>query len=198
MPAVKKCRKCHVPQSVDAFYVSSANKDGRHSYCKQCLSKTRKVRYLANREEEIKAAAVYNKLHPEKNRERVKRCQQKDLARAHRLAKASRNRPEHKERRKDYMAKYGRDHAEAHADREARRRAQKRTTAVEPVLRREVHQRDCGCCYLCHNPITLNEMHLEHAVPLSRGGSHTYDNCRAACAGCNLSKGAKLPREMVA
>lgn len=33
--------------------------------------------------------------------------------------------------------------------------------------------------------------HLDHVVPLSKGGTDTEDNMVPACAGCNLSKGAK-------
>ncbi|MBT2485780.1 MULTISPECIES: HNH endonuclease [unclassified Microbacterium] len=33
---------------------------------------------------------------------------------------------------------------------------------------------------------------LEHVIPVSVGGSHTWNNCALACAGCNASKGAKI------
>jgi 5-methylcytosine-specific restriction endonuclease McrA len=33
--------------------------------------------------------------------------------------------------------------------------------------------------------------HIDHIVPLGRGGSGDWDNLTAACAVCNMSKGAK-------
>jgi 5-methylcytosine-specific restriction endonuclease McrA len=34
--------------------------------------------------------------------------------------------------------------------------------------------------------------HLEHVIPLSKGGTHSPDNVVPSCASCNLSKGSKL------
>ena len=39
--------------------------------------------------------------------------------------------------------------------------------------------------------------HLEHLIPLSRGGLHTAHNIVLACAKCNLTKGRKLPNEFI-
>lgn len=35
-------------------------------------------------------------------------------------------------------------------------------------------------------------LHMDHVIPLSRGGRHAIGNVLPACQGCNLSKGAKL------
>lgn len=46
----------------------------------------------------------------------------------------------------------------------------------------------CGtCCREGH--------HLDHYMPLSKGGKNIKDNIVVACPACNLSKGAKLPAE---
>jgi len=42
-------------------------------------------------------------------------------------------------------------------------------------------------CSYCHAPLGADR-HLDHRVPLSRGGRHTSDNVCWACARCNLSK----------
>ena len=46
----------------------------------------------------------------------------------------------------------------------------------------EAHE---GRCYYCG---TDGPMHMEHMIPLSRGGTHTADNVVPACPTCNLSK----------
>ncbi len=48
-------------------------------------------------------------------------------------------------------------------------------------------------CYYCHKP--LSHYHIEHVVPLSRGGSNAPDNVVLACPSCNNSKHARLPHE---
>jgi len=39
-------------------------------------------------------------------------------------------------------------------------------------------------CSYCGEP----SEHIDHIVPISRGGGHVWDNVTSACAGCNLSK----------
>ncbi|MFJ8394374.1 HNH endonuclease [Streptomyces sp. NPDC094144] len=46
-------------------------------------------------------------------------------------------------------------------------------------------------CAYCN----ANAEHLDHVVPLSRGGSDVESNMVPACAKCNLSKGAKTLEE---
>ena len=50
-------------------------------------------------------------------------------------------------------------------------------------------------CYLCLNPILFGKDHLEHKMPISRGGSNLYENLEVACAKCNLSKSDKTEEE---
>jgi 5-methylcytosine-specific restriction endonuclease McrA len=38
-------------------------------------------------------------------------------------------------------------------------------------------------------------LHMDHVIPLSRGGRHAIGNVLPACQSCNLSKGAKLVAE---
>ncbi|WP_372344930.1 HNH endonuclease [Streptomyces sp. KL116D] len=38
-------------------------------------------------------------------------------------------------------------------------------------------------------------IHMDHVIPLSRGGRHAIGNVLPACQGCNLSKGSKLVAE---
>lgn len=40
--------------------------------------------------------------------------------------------------------------------------------------------------------------HVDHFIPLARGGAHVLTNLRIACAPCNLRKNAKMPDEFMA
>lgn len=39
--------------------------------------------------------------------------------------------------------------------------------------------------------------HVDHVVPLSKGGTHTVDNLCIACPSCNLRKNAMMPDEFI-
>lgn len=46
-------------------------------------------------------------------------------------------------------------------------------------------------CYLCRKPIIFGDDCLEHKYPISRGGTHDYDNLAIAHMSCNSSKNDK-------
>jgi 5-methylcytosine-specific restriction endonuclease McrA len=73
------------------------------------------------------------------------------------------------------------------------RRARKLANGpVDDIDRRAVWGRDAGCCTLCGGFVPFAEMELDHVVPLSQGGTHTWNNVQTAHARCNRSKGAKV------
>lgn len=49
------------------------------------------------------------------------------------------------------------------------------------------------CCYYCK--CNLVKTHMDHYIPLSRGGDHIIENIVPSCNICNLSKGSKLISE---
>ncbi len=66
---------------------------------------------------------------------------------------------------------------------------------IENLTRQEVIDRDKSICYLCGKTCELHEIHLDHVLPLSRGGYHTRKNLRVSCATCNLDKGSMTEDE---
>lgn len=52
-------------------------------------------------------------------------------------------------------------------------------------------------CYYCQSSIPINESHLEHKRPISRGGKNTKGNLVLSCAPCNLKKGSKTAEEFI-
>lgn len=51
-----------------------------------------------------------------------------------------------------------------------------------------------GRCWWGAHPLGDN-FHIDHRIPLSRGGAHDPSNIVLACASCNLSKHDKMPWE---
>lgn len=49
--------------------------------------------------------------------------------------------------------------------------------------------RDNGICQICHKPC-LESPSIDHIKPVSKGGTHTWDNVQLAHLSCNIRKGA--------
>lgn len=60
-------------------------------------------------------------------------------------------------------------------------------------LRRVVFARDGKVCRYCAS--TDGPFHIDHVIPLSRGGTHDLGNLAVACHGCNSAKSGKLLSE---
>ncbi|CAN5266906.1 MAG: HNH endonuclease [Acidimicrobiia bacterium] len=60
-----------------------------------------------------------------------------------------------------------------------------------PLNRRAVFLRDEHACQYCGRPAE----NIDHVVPRSQGGSHTWDNVVAACRRCNTRKGGRTPEQ---
>lgn len=78
---------------------------------------------------------------------------------------------------------------------EAERRARRLGLDAERIERAVVWERDGGACRLCGNPADAADWHLEHFIPISLGGPHTYGNVGVAHPACNLDKGVEDPRK---
>lgn len=79
----------------------------------------------------------------------------------------------------------------------------KRTTALpfERLSPVAVFERDKWTCQECgvstpsarRGTTALDAPELDHIMPLSRGGTHTYSNVQCLCRRCNMRKGARIP-----
>lgn len=68
----------------------------------------------------------------------------------------------------------------------------KRQWKLPPVSRREVFRRDNHTCQYCGSQTRLT---LDHVIPRSKGGLHTWENVTTACEPCNSQKGNRLLKE---
>ena len=58
-----------------------------------------------------------------------------------------------------------------------------------PLTRRTVLARDQYRCQYCGSEPPKGHLTLDHVLPRSRGGEHTWENVVAACIPCNQRKG---------
>lgn len=147
------------------------------------------------RERERVYMRQYRTLHRERIREQQARwyCENRDRllerAKEHREAQDP-------EVRRLYFAEYYQQNKPAYRERSRitglSRRAQKRNQFVEKVDPQEVYERHQGMCGICGDPVDRDCFHIDHIVPLARGGEHSYSNCQPAHPLCNYRKGARL------
>ena len=159
--------------------------------------------------------APYDKTRPDRkfcsvrcrNAGNKRRCSRPDCTRPHR-AKGLCNRHYKDERYPDKVYAFPVDH-EAKRKRDLakakRRRAAQRGVEAESVDRAVVGDRDGWRCGACRKPIdkTLAYPHpmsqsLDHVIPLSDHGPHTYANTRITHLTCNLERGRRGGGEQLA
>ncbi len=135
-----------------------------------------KANYEANRTARIAAMKVYH----QKNR----------AAALEAMKKRNALKPNDPVKCKEASARWRRAHpdeAKAAAQRSRIRRQDVPRTVVTAVQIRARVAFFGDCCAYCGGPYE----HLDHTIPLSRGGPHCPANLRPTCASCNLHKAAK-------
>lgn len=110
---------------------------------------------------------------------------------------------EHKEERTQYRL----SNLEKFRSYARKRKAWKLNNGHEPYTEQEVVDKYGTLCHVCQKDIDLNAsrkvgvgdwklgFHIDHLIPLAKGGSDDLNNVRPAHAECNLFKNAKMITE---
>ena len=103
---------------------------------------------------------------------------------------------DNKEKIRESHKQYYSDNKEKRRRYTQKRRVKKLNAFVETVSINILFERDCGCCRICNRKLNLATKHpdpmfasIDHIVPLSKCGEHSYKNTQLACLECNLRKG---------
>lgn len=105
------------------------------------------------------------------------------------LASRARYRERNRAREVERVARWAR----ANPDRITAKNARRRGALVGTLVERElVLIRDSGICGICGLAVGP-DWHLDHVVPLAKGGEHSYANTQLAHPRCNARKGARVP-----
>lgn len=192
----KQCRHCGnvYPSTTEYFYKDRKGKHGVGSICKQCALHKSKEWY-ANNLQHAKATRskyrathkaerqLYVKLHANNfkvyNRDSYKRHSYKRMEHAKLWQQSN---PE--KRRITYTLALHRRRARKHAA-----PGSHTSTDIDILY---INQR--GKCAYCGCDLN-GKYHVDHIVPLSRGGTDYAENLALACPHCNMSKNNKLLSE---
>ncbi len=68
------------------------------------------------------------------------------------------------------------------------------TTKITKEELQQLYAENPSCAY-CELQLAKEEITLDHATPLSRGGTHSIDNLVICCSNCNSLKGTKTAQE---
>lgn len=70
-----------------------------------------------------------------------------------------------------------------------------RRPKISHAKRLRIFNKCNGKCHYCHKSLTIDNCHIDHMMPLSKGGSNCDSNLTLACAECNESKGTLTENE---
>ena len=182
----KICSKCQSSKDLIMFYEDRTKKDGRNCWCKECIKL-----YNNNRKDETKTYYQLN--------------------RTYILDRASKYREQNKENILEYQRSYYTLNSISLLE---RHKVYQKTTNGKAVNKNKKHKRravtnsgdvttqqlaeleqNAKTCYWCECSLKKVKVHIDHYVPLSKGGKHTLSNLVVSCQRCNNQKHAKDPLE---
>jgi 5-methylcytosine-specific restriction endonuclease McrA len=177
----KVCRECAIEKPVRQFNKSTNYADGRTNSCRACL-KAYAARLAAKETSEHRTERLA------KHRARTAKWKQenRDKVRASTARSRLRNTERHKRWRKANPDKW----AAVVRARDGRRRGG--IGAIGGRKMREWVEAQKKACHWCGKPCAGN-FHVDHIIPLRRGGAHEARNLCIACPSCNQRKHAKDP-----
>lgn len=176
----KICCRCKEEKPVEAFRASKVHALGRRPECKVCSAAAWKKAYPGIAERHRKRTADYNKQHREAVKQRAKKYYE-----------------EHGNKIRSRVREWARVHPEEVKLAKKAYKANRRLSGplkIKPSIVKRVFMRFNGKCLYCGKGIGL-DYHLDHYLPISKGGTNDERNLVISCPACNLKKGNKAPRE---
>ncbi len=204
--ACRECKRMHTRKwyEKNRTAVNEGRKEYRRAYYlanKERAAVLGKAWHRENRERKDAVGKLWSASNPEKRKEIARRWQLKhpEQVKEYNNSWARRNR--HKTR--EYERARLRSNPERYRERNRRRRARKRSAIGiwdnDAFIERQLFLYQEGKCFYCGikklNLLVRKTFHLEHCIPLFRGGLHCATNVVLACPTCNLRKGTKTVEE---
>lgn len=188
----KVCCTCKTLKDLHFFSKNKSFKDGYAVRCKQCIreynvankehiSQLRKKNYLNNIDNCKKYSKKSHFLH------REERLQKQKIYYQNNKEYFKYKNKKYKEDNKDYIL--------------LKNNKRKNLIKLQNINQSEIDNlliNNNNQCFYCKIFVKRGiNLHLDHKVPLSRGGNHHINNIVPACASCNLRKGTKTTEEFL-
>lgn len=167
----KICCRCKIDKPIIEFAKDKYAKDGLQFKCRLCDKEYQQ----ANKEVLAEKRKIYNN----SRKEKLRIYQQLNKEKIAKYLKEYHNTPKGKASHKN--ARY-------------KRRAKLKEGDVTSQQILELQQ-TAKVCYWCHASLKNKIVHIDHYIPLSKGGEHTLSNLVVSCDKCNLQKYATDPIE---
>jgi len=169
---VKVCNQCKQEQPLSNFYKQPKNKDGLKHFCKSCSVIKTKQWKESNPNKVTVQKNKYYELNKKKENERCKKYRTSNRDKINGLKR--------------------------------KRRALTLGNDCSPYTLQQVIDTYGLDCHICNDQIDLKAprqpgkdgwefgLHIDHFVPLSKGGADNLNNVRPSHGVCNLKKGSKV------
>lgn len=195
---MKTCTRCRRELSVASFSPRPERQGRPRSRCKACSAEMRRAWRVANLERAMQLERAWRIAHPEaaERAARVKLARRVELRPRHAAevrAHHARNPARHRARVKAWEAKNPAGAKAVRVRNKLRRRGAERGDLTAADIAR-ILARQSGRCAYCGDALP-SAWHLDHRVPLSRGGASDMDNLCAACPSCNCRKYTRTAEE---
>lgn len=183
----KICKKCKVEKQLDNYYAHKTTADRLDQICKSCKKAKAREWAQSNKEKRKQISKRYVDSNPEKRQLTNFRYYNKNKEKIYNSIKVS------KSKKPEIYAGLGRKHANM-------RRARKLNNGQEPYTESAMLELYGTVCHLCESSIDMAAprkvgtpgwelgLHVDHVIPLSKGGPDTLENVRPAHGKCNLQK----------
>lgn len=186
---MKRCTKCARTLSVAMFHRDRNTGDGLKPQCVECRAEHKRRYREANKEKLAKQERRYredNKGKVADSQRRYYEANRCKLSEWHR-----RYREENECKLAEWRRRYRRENPDISRAHHRNRRALKIANGgrVSASEWQSVLARFDGQCAKCG---ANEDIHMDHVVPLSKGGSHSVDNIQPLCATCNMRKHTKV------
>lgn len=157
----RRCKECNGVFPITDYWSEGEN---RNSRCKTCAAKkqNRTRKPDLNQTGNRRRAKKWRETHPDVFAQRIKDWRHNNLERTTEISR--------------------------------KRRIRKANNGIYKVTMKDLKRlwiRQCGKCYLCHQPIE-DKRELDHIFPIKRGGRHAIGNLAWTHPKCNRNKHTKL------
>jgi 5-methylcytosine-specific restriction endonuclease McrA len=189
MEESKTCTQCGQIKNLSGFYKLSADSNKVRSKCKPCVNDQSKHYRENNLEKTRELTRLWKESNPISvalNRQLWKLQNPEKVAISNK-SYYERNREQFSEIAKAWRA----NNPEKVAGFRAAHRARKNAAITYVISAKDLWHLKHDSCLYCGNPAK----HLDHIIPLSRGGNHSIGNLAPACVRCNTSKNNKTIME---